>query len=75
MAVETVEVYDLVLVTETAKAYLVQDHEGIDHWIPISQVEYIEYGAQTFLGNDGRSCKTITRMVIPEWIAKKHNMV
>ena len=72
MPQETVEIYDLLLRTETEKAYLII-YEGLEKWIPKSQVSYIEFGEKKAVPDD-RMLKEIIRMEIPLWIAEEKGM-
>lgn len=73
MRQENIEIYDAILVHQSVKAYLIRYHYE-EFWIPISQVSYIEYG-NSLNEPDGKTVKEITRMVIPEWIAKEKKLI
>lgn len=75
MAQEYVDIYDLKLMHSTSKAYLIHNEDNEEFWIPISQVEYIEFGKDFNDEESGRACREINRLTIPEWLADKHGMI
>ncbi len=75
MSDETVEVYDLMLVHQTSKAYLVRNTDKTESWIPISQVEHIEFGKDTIDEETHRPFKEISRLVLPEWLAEDKGLI
>lgn len=75
MSRATADIYDLTLLHQTSRAYLVRDHDKNEHWIPISQVEYIEFGKDLIDEESHRPIKEITRLTIPEWIAEEKGLI
>jgi hypothetical protein len=73
MSKESVEVWDVMLIASTDKAYLIRNVENEEVWVPKSQVEHIEFGRD--LKENGKSVKEITRMTMPEWIAEKKGLI
>jgi len=72
--VEIVDIEDLLLIHTTDKAYLVEDSEGDEFWIPKSQVIDITFGKSK---NDsaGRPVKEIESLTIPEWLAEDKGLI
>ncbi|MFA6100375.1 MAG: hypothetical protein WC750_05940 [Patescibacteria group bacterium] len=73
MSQETIELYDLILVHSTSRAYLVRSEDGSECWIPKSQVKDIELGKDV-VGDDGNILKEINSLTIPEWLAENHGL-
>ena len=74
MSQETVELYDLILVHSTSKAYLIRNEDGEECWIPKSQVQDIRFG-KDITDDDGKPVKEIASITIPEWIAEQKGFV
>lgn len=72
---DTVDIYDLVLLHKTNKAYLVRDNDKYECWIPISQVESIEFGKDLIDEESHQPVKEIYRLTIPEWIAEEKGLL
>jgi hypothetical protein len=73
MSENTTELIDLTLKGETAKAYFVEDDNGIDAWIPKSLVKNIELGS-TIKSSDNRNLTEIVLLEIPTWLAEEKNL-
>lgn len=77
MSVEAVDVYDLLLIRETAQAVLVRrqdaDVEDVD-WIPKSQISHIQYGGKLIDEKTSKQVTEIKAMTIPKWLheTKEH---
>lgn len=70
---DTVTIEDLILLHSTDKAYLVQDLDNEEYWIPKSQVFNIEFGKDIEI--DGKPAKEIREMEIPEWLAEDKGLI
>ena len=66
--VEYIDIEDLLLIHTTDKAYLVEDSEGDEYWIPKSQVQDITFGKSKNDSAD-RPVKEIECLTIPAWLA------
>lgn len=66
---DTIVFNDLVLLQETARAYLVKDEGDNKAWIPKSQIINIEFGDNIEI--DGMPAKEIMSLEIPVWLADK----
>lgn len=75
MSREIIDIDNLILVHTTAAAYLVRNVDGEECWIPKSQVDYIEFGADLIDDATHRPMKEISRISMPEWLAEKNNLI
>lgn len=71
---DQIELTDLICKVETAKAYLLTNSDGVEVWIPKSQVINILFGDDVIDDKTHKKMREVTVVTIPEWLANKNNL-
>lgn len=64
----------MILVTSTARAYLIRTDDDEEIWIPKSQVIDIQFGKDVADDESGQPVKEIKEMTIPQWLADEKGL-